>query len=204
MIQYWHNLITEKSFELLKELKRKYRFILIGGWAVFLYTRALKSKDIDIVLDYEELSKLKNDFEIFKNERLRKYEAKTEGTDIDIYLPYFSNPGLPAEEIEKFAVSKEAFLVPVPELLLILKQKVFSERKNSPKGEKDKLDIFSLLSLENFDFKKYKKILKKYKIENLILELKELLAQTFEVKELGISRHKMAKLKQQVLKNLAI
>lgn len=36
MAEYYHNLVTQKSFELLKDLQRKFRFILIGGWAVFL------------------------------------------------------------------------------------------------------------------------------------------------------------------------
>lgn len=203
MRQYWHNLITEKSFQLLKELNRSYKFILIGGWAIFLYTQALKSKDIDIVLDYKELSRLKEKFEIIKNSRLKKYEVKKEGVDIDIYLPYFSNPGLPAEDLKNFVVSKEGFQVPWPEILLILKQKVFLERRNTPKGSKDKLDIFSLLMLPELDWQRYKKILRKYQLTNLLSELKNLLEETFELKELGLSRHKMAKFKKEVLKKLS-
>lgn len=38
---FYHNLITQKSWEVLKKLKAKYDFILIGGWAVFLYTKSL-------------------------------------------------------------------------------------------------------------------------------------------------------------------
>jgi len=43
----------------LLELNRKYRFVLIGGWAVYLYSKALKSRDIDIVIDFETLAKMK-------------------------------------------------------------------------------------------------------------------------------------------------
>ena len=50
-MQYYHDIITEKSFEFLQELKKKFNFVLIGGWAVFLYARTLKSKDIDIIVD---------------------------------------------------------------------------------------------------------------------------------------------------------
>ncbi len=46
---YYHDLITEKSWRILQELKRQYQFILIGGWAVYLHASALKSKDIDII-----------------------------------------------------------------------------------------------------------------------------------------------------------
>ncbi|HQO27670.1 MAG TPA: hypothetical protein PKX21_01230 [Candidatus Pacearchaeota archaeon] len=51
MAQFYHHLVTEQSFKLLQELKRRLDFILIGGWAVFVYTQALRSKDIDIVVD---------------------------------------------------------------------------------------------------------------------------------------------------------
>lgn len=50
-MEYYHDLITRQSFDFLKELNKKFDFVLIGGWAVFLFTRALKSKDVDIVID---------------------------------------------------------------------------------------------------------------------------------------------------------
>lgn len=201
-MEYWHNLITEKSFEALQILKKKYQFILIGGWAVFIYTKALKSKDIDIIIEHEELQKMKQEFGVVKNSRLKKYEVKKGDFDIDIYLPYFSNPGLPAEEISKFTVSKDGFTLPAPEVLLIMKQCAFSQRKNTPKGEKDKIDIFSLLMLEEFDWLKYKKVIKQYDLKKLTKELKTLLNETFEIKELNLTRHKIARLKKDVLAKL--
>ena len=54
---YYPTIITQRSFEILQDLRRQFQFLLIGGWAVFLYTRALKSKDIDIVVEYEELGR---------------------------------------------------------------------------------------------------------------------------------------------------
>lgn len=201
-MQYWHNLITQKSFQALKELKRDYRFILIGGWAVFLYTRALKSKDIDIVADYETLSQMKEKFEVTKNTRLKKYEIKEQGFDIDVYLPYFSNPGLPAEEIMKFTAHKEGFQIPIPEVLLILKQVVFQQRKDTPKGNKDKIDIFALLASPGFDWSNYKKILRDYDLLALTKQLEALLKETFEIEELGLTRHKMARLKKEILRKI--
>jgi len=53
-MDFYHDLVTDKSWELLKKLKKNYDFILIGGWAVFLYTHALKSKDIDLVCEYDQ------------------------------------------------------------------------------------------------------------------------------------------------------
>ena len=75
---YYHDLITQKSWEELKKLKKKFNFVLIGGWAVYLYSKTLKSKDIDILIEYEELIKLRKVYEISKNERLKKYEARKE------------------------------------------------------------------------------------------------------------------------------
>ena len=201
-MEYWHELITEKSFNLLKELKRDYKFILIGGWAVFLYTKALKSKDIDIVLDFDQLSELKKRFFVLKNERLRKYEIKKEGIDIDIYLPYYSDPGLPPQEIKKFTTTKEGFIVPVPEVLLILKLNVFKNRRGSPKGEKDKIDIFSLLSLVDLNWQKFKEILQIYGKEELKEDLVNLLKSTRQLKAIGLSSHKMARLKKRILAEL--
>jgi len=37
MKELYHDLITKKSFEILKEFKKKFNFILIGGWAVYFY-----------------------------------------------------------------------------------------------------------------------------------------------------------------------
>src|SRR3989338_3375463 len=84
---YYHDLITEKSFQALQKLKRKHDFVLIGGWAVFLYTKALKSRDIDFICDYEELQKLKAEYDLVKNDRLKKYEIHMGEFDVDIYVP---------------------------------------------------------------------------------------------------------------------
>jgi hypothetical protein len=38
MPEFYHDLITEKSLKVLQDLKKKFDFILIGGWAIYLYT----------------------------------------------------------------------------------------------------------------------------------------------------------------------
>lgn len=200
-MEYYKDLITKKSFRILQELRRQYSFILIGGWAVFLYTHSLKSKDIDLVIDYSELEKLREKFDLFKNERLKKYEIVIEEIDIDLYLPFYSNPGIPAQEIKKYTQNIEGFSVPRPEILLALKQGAYLERVGSPKGEKDKVDIISLLS-DDLDFKFYKKILKKYKLENHLEELKKLIQSLVQVPELKLNQFKYSKLKKKILRQL--
>lgn len=75
MAEYYHNLVTDKSFHILQNLKRRYDFILIGGWAVYFFTKSLKSKDIDCILDHTTLQKIRDAYTLVKNERLKKYEA---------------------------------------------------------------------------------------------------------------------------------
>jgi len=170
--EFWNSILTEKSWLILQELSKKYKFILIGGWAVWLLTRQNKSKDVDIVVDIHELEKFKQEI-LRKNDRLKKYEIKKEEADIDVYLEYYSELAIPVEDIKNYTLKIGVFDVACPELLLILKQKACSNRKNSIKGEKDRIDIISLLFFCEIDFKRYYEILKKYKIEDYLRELKE-------------------------------
>ncbi len=56
---YYHDILTTKIWEELKRVNGQLDFALIGGWAVYLYIKALKSKDIDILLNYGGLDKLR-------------------------------------------------------------------------------------------------------------------------------------------------
>ena len=202
MPEFYHDLVTEKSFKTLQELKRKLDFVLIGGWAIYLYTKALKSKDIDIIIDYETLEKFKKEFDISKNERLKKYEAKTEEIDIDIYLPFFSDLKFPIEEIKNYLQSIEGFKTPIPEILLILKVKTYFERKGTAKGNKDLIDIFSLLKEGKIDWQSYKELIEKYNLKEANEELKNLIFSQKAIPELGLLNHRIAKLKRETLENL--
>jgi len=71
-MEFWNDEIIEKSWEKLIELKSEIEFVLIGGWAVYLYTKLHKSKDIDIIVDYDALRRLQADYVMGKNERLKK------------------------------------------------------------------------------------------------------------------------------------
>ena len=197
---YYHDLITQKSFEVLTALRRKYDFILIGGWAVFLYTHNLKSKDVDLVVEYKDLEKLKHDFEVVKNCRLKKYEIVTgEGADIDIYVPFYSNPGLPAEELKNYVVSVENFKTVRAEVLAILKQKAMEARTGSAKGKKDLIDLLGLFALADFDFKRYRNLIKKYNLGKSLKFTRQKIAETVSIDEAGLNRHRMAAFKRRIL-----
>jgi len=202
MPEFYHDLITEKSFRILQDLRKKFKFVLIGGWAVFLYTRVLKSKDIDLIVDYDELEKIRKEYNISKNDRLKKYEIKVEEIDIDIYLPFFSDLGLPVEEIKNYTQSLEGFIVPIPEVLLILKTITLTERKGTTKGKKDLVDIFSLLKGERINWRKYKELIEKYNLKEKEKELKNLVSLQVAVPELNLLDHQISKLKKEILRNL--
>ena len=204
MSEYYHNLVTKKSFEILKQLQRTHNFILIGGWAVFVWTKSLKSKDIDIVLDYLELEKFKGQYELTKNDRLKKYEAKEGEVDIDIYVNNYSNPGLPAEEIEKYAVPRAGFRVPRPEVLLMLKQVAHEARSGTPKGAKDAIDIVSLLAGCEIDFAFYSQLLDVYNKSELKEKLTALLKSVNQMPERNLNQYALSRWRSRVMEQLGL
>lgn len=203
-MDFYHNLVTEKSWSVLLELRREYNFLLIGGWAVFLYAQTLKSKDIDLVIEYEELEKLRTNITVDKNDRLKKYEGKLEEVDIDIYTPFYSNPGLPAEELINFKASLEGFNCVEKEILAILKQKALMERKYSVKGRKDLIDLVSLFQLEEFDFERYLNAIKRYGLKESLEFVKKTMDETREIEELDLNVHKFARFKRRILPLLSL
>jgi hypothetical protein len=201
-MQFYNDIITQKSFAYLQNMKKKYPFILIGGWAVFLYSKSLKSKDIDIIIDYEVLAKIKETDEMFKNERLHKYEISTGHFDIDIYVPHYSKLGIDVAEIQKNTINKDGFMVPVLELLFLMKLFAWHNRRGSAKGQKDELDIFSLAFLPEFDWKKYLKFVKEFNFSEHNEEFVKLLKSMRSVKELDVNEQKMAKLRKKILQEI--
>lgn len=200
-MEFWNSLLTEKSWKILQELKKEpFRFIVIGGWANFLWTRQHKSKDIDIIIpDFKELEILSKKYHLNKNDHLKKYEIKFGEIDIDIYLPYYSRLILPLETILKNLTKIEGFEVVQPEILLILKQGAELDRKESLKGQKDQIDILSLLCFAEIDFGKYRKLLKEKNLEHFRTRLKEIVQTFQEVRYLGMNVKDYARIKRELM-----
>jgi len=173
-MEFWNDISTEKSWELLKKLSKQLHFVLIGGWGIYLWTHAMKSKDIDVLLTkWEDLEEIKKQYEPKKNDRLKKYEIIVSDIDVDIYLPHYSQMIIPCDQLVTMNVTKEGFHVLKPEPLLILKQQALLDRKDSIKGQKDRIDILALLSNKTIDFKEYKRLVEHYKIPYFADELKK-------------------------------
>ncbi len=200
-MEFWNSLLTEKSWRILQEINKKYKFILIGGWANYLWTRQQKSKDIDIVVDIKELQNLKQE-KLAKNDALKKYEIKIEEIDVDIYVSYFSKLAIPAEDLKKYTSKIEGFNVVCPEVLLILKQGAEFDRGNSAKGQKDKIDIMSLLLFAEIDMKKYKTVLKNYKLEDYIDRLINLISEFVDYESFGLAPREFKLKKKELIKGL--
>jgi len=201
-VEFWSDIITEKSWNVLKELKKKFKFILIGGWAAYLWTKAMKSKDIDCIVDFETLNKIKLNYDLKKNDNLKKYEIIVDEIDIDIYVPYYSKLALPIEEIKKHTTRIENLDVVKPEILLILKQGAELDRGESEKGLKDRIDIMHILSNTEFNFQEYFDLLKKYKITNFADRLKKIIQNFREIKYLNLNPREFKLMKKELIKKL--
>lgn len=173
--EFWSELLTRASWEKLVELAGKYDFILIGGWAAFLWTKAHKSKDIDVVVDYPTLGLMRNEFNVVKNDRLRKYEIRFDKFDVDIYLPFYSQLGLPAESLREYSAVVEGIKTVKPEALLILKQQAEIARRGTPKGQKDAIDIMTLLLYSGIEFGHYRQLLEKHGKKSFLKELEHVI-----------------------------
>jgi len=176
-MELWNEIITEKSYNLLIELKKITKFVLIGGWASWLYSQSAKSKDIDIYINFDDFFKLQNFFinkgiAVNFNRRLNKYEIKTEEIDIDIYTPDHCNLIISCKEVfnKKMFKNVNGFDVVLPEVLLLLKLDAEKERHNTIKGFKDRIDILSLIYRTELDKDLLSKLSIEYKVDLKIIK----------------------------------
>ncbi|MEW6063450.1 MAG: hypothetical protein AB1571_03740 [Nanoarchaeota archaeon] len=203
-MEFWNSLLTEKSWKIMQGLRKEgFRFIVIGGWAAYLWTKQHKSRGIDIIIpDFKSLEVLKKKYDLRKNDNLKKYEIKIDEIDVDIYIPYYSRTTLPIQELINETTNVEGFEVIKPEILLILKQGAEFDRKDSIKGQKDRIDIMTLLCYVEINFKKYKDILIKYKLEKYKQRLKEIINSFRDLKHLNLNIIDYIKIKKRLVRDL--
>ena len=176
--------------------------LLFRVLAVYVYAKTLKSKDIDIIVDYDKLPVLDKLYDLRKNDRLKKYQAAKEEVEIDIYLPHYSRIGIPVEDLLKQIVNLGGFRILEINHLLGLKIFTFSRRGNSTKGRKDFIDIVSLAAAKLADWEKIKRIIGKYRLEEPLANWTRALENTFEVAELKLNKHSFSRLKKEILGKL--
>lgn len=205
-MEFWNDIVTDRSWNTLIKLAKELDFILIGGWATYLHTKTLKSKDIDIVVNFNTLEKLGMKYRLKKNTNLKKYEIIIDEVSVDIYVPFFSKLVIPLNDLEKMCAHVQGMKVLSPEILLVFKQQAELERKDSVKGQKDRVDILSLLINTDFDFAKYFEVLKKYDLLGYSERLRKIVIESKkEFEYLGIRNPRKIKLlKKELLKKLKI
>jgi hypothetical protein len=148
----WREDVVDRSWTILIHLRELCRLVLIGGWAVYFWTRKLKSRDVDLCVDQDNFYELQGELRkenvfVTRNPRLRKYEAKFGDVEVDIYTPFQSNLVVPVRALfeNRWFANIEGHDVAVPEVLLLLKSQAAKERWSSEKGLKDRVDLLSLL-----------------------------------------------------------
>lgn len=198
-MMFYHDLVTQKSWKELKKLNKSTNFVLIGGWAVYLYAKTLKSKDIDILIDYSEIIKLKKNYDFTKNERLKKYEARREEIQIDVYLPHYSELGIPVEDLMNQKTSLEGFMILKKEYLIALKLFTLKERGRTIKGQKDFLDLLSLFMAVEINEKIFNSLIKKYKLNSSVDFFRKIMNENIEIPELNLNKHTYKKLKEKIV-----
>lgn len=202
-MEFWNSILTEKSWNILKDLNKKpVKFVVIGGWAAYLLVGLHKSKDIDIIVDTKDLIYFKENYDLRKNERLKKYEVKFQETDLDIYTPYFSKLTIPVEDIINYKTKIQNIYTIIPEVLLILKQGAEEEREVSVKGGKDRIDIMTLIFYSNIDFNKYYSLLKKYNLLRYYDRLKKIINNFKEIDYLNLNPREFKLKKEEISKKL--
>jgi len=171
----WREETTEKSWQVLNDLRNLADFILIGGWADYLWTHKLKSRDIDLCINQGNFYKLQQELlqrnhAIKRNIRLMKFEAIIDTVEVDIYTPFLSKLIVPCQDIinQKLYATIEHFKTAQPEALLLLKAQAAQQRWHSEKGAKDRTDIISLLQHADIKQAALKQMLKKYDPQNTL------------------------------------
>lgn len=165
-MEFWNSDITGESWNQLISLSKKYKFVLIGGWAIYMYTKLQKSRDIDMVVDYVQTRPLFADFQMRNNPSLRKYEIKFQKFNVDVYTPFYSRLSVSPQDLLNNYRVIENIMVPRVEEMLILKPGAFYDRKSSIKGQKDRVDIAGLVFYSTVDYSRLRVLLNQYKKES--------------------------------------
>ncbi|HCM67983.1 MAG TPA: hypothetical protein DIS62_03205 [Candidatus Kerfeldbacteria bacterium] len=195
---YYHDLVTQQSWEELTQLTKLVPCVLIGGWAVYLYTKRLKSKDIDILVDFDALRLLKDQYAMTRNDRLKKYQATRDIVEVDIYLPHYSKIGIPVEDLMGRTRGLEGFTVIDPNYLAALKLYALGERGRTPKGRKDFLDILSLFLARVVDSGRLKEVVEAYHLDQAVDRFREFLSESRFLPELDLTAYSYARLKRAI------
>jgi hypothetical protein len=134
--------------------------VLLGGWATFIRTGVAKSHDIDVIVDHATLDRLGAKYELSASRHIggQKFEVKLEGVAVDVYPVYQSKLGrrlkVPVEVLLNQSEKVDGVRVLKAEAQFVAKMAGLLDRPDSLPGEKDRLEMWSLLNTgAELDFK---------------------------------------------------
>jgi hypothetical protein len=195
----WRDEVVERSWRVLGKLKGFADFVLIGGWGVYLWTRKLKSRDIDVYVDQKNFFQLQSEltergYALKRNVRLMNFEALIGDVEVDIYTPFVSKLVIPCLDVfdRKLYSVIEGFKVTIPEVLLLLKAQAAQDRWHAEKGLKDRVDIISLLKYADVKPDVLKQMLTQYDMQHALRDaIKRAISESrIEYRFLGLAYEK--------------
>ena len=162
--------------------------VLLGGWATYLRTGLAKSHDIDVIVDHATLERLRQRYELSASRHIggQKYEVSIEGVGIDIYPVYQSKLGqrlqLPVETLLNHSEKVDQVRVLSAEAQFVAKMAALLDRPDTLPGEKDRQEMWALLSTDQgLDFRVTSRLLRQ--AGNNADKQLELLGATFDLLE---------------------
>jgi hypothetical protein len=195
VIEVWRDEAVERSWRVLGELKGFADFVVIGDWGVHLWTKRLKSRDIDVYINQKNFYRLQSElarkgYVLKRNVRLMKFEALVSDVEVDIYTPFMSKLAVPCLDVlrRKLYSIIDGFKVAIPEVLLILKAQAARDRWHAEKGLKDRVDIISLLKFADLKPDVLQQMMTKYDKRNTLRDaIKRAISESrIEYKFLGL------------------
>jgi hypothetical protein len=163
--QFWNREATNKSLKLLGSLTNHVDFVLIGGWAVYMYVGAQKSQDIDIVVDYDSLNYFRQ-FGISEYPHSKIKYSVVDGVVVDLFVEEFIDPDMPfpSKMVLDNYVRMQSIKVVDRNILILLKLWGYFSA-DEIKHRKDIIDVVSLLFYGGIDLKKVRRYVERYKID---------------------------------------
>jgi hypothetical protein len=143
---------TERSWGIYEEIHHYYPdAIVIGGWGSWLHNKSAKSHDIDIIVEPQDLSHMREALHLTESSHLGspKWRGMYEGTHLDVYGTYRSRLGmrlrLPVECLVEHRQDIDGYPTLNKEALLVAKAAARLDRPDTQPGLKDAEDMTLML-----------------------------------------------------------
>lgn len=143
---------VEKSWTIYLDVHASYpNAILIGGWGAWLHSRAARSHDIDLIVDFEDFAHMRDALDLSESTHLGspKWRGTFDDIHLDVYVPHQSRLGqilrLPVEQLVPYTIEIDGYPTLNKEALLVAKAAARLDRPDTGPGKKDAADMTRML-----------------------------------------------------------